>query len=69
MTKILDNVTIETFSDAVRQGNIQPGQRFAIILDAEPNRPKLADIAQRMRKTAAAQGLTTEIFDAILAQE
>ena len=66
--KVLEGVTIETLPDAIRQGNIQPGQRFSIVLDAPPERPKLADIAAKMRKTAVARGLTTEIFDAILAQ-
>lgn len=67
--KVLEGVTIETLPDAIRRGNIQPGQKFSIVLDVPPpERPKLADIAAKMRKTAAARGLTTEIFDAILAQ-
>ena len=70
MTKVLEDVTIETFPEAIRQGKIQPGQRFAIVLEGEPEprRPKLADIAAKMRATAAARGMTTEVFDAILAQ-
>jgi hypothetical protein len=70
MSKILEGVTLETFPEIVRQCRIQPGQRFAIVLDADqqPERPKLADIAARMRATAVARGMTTEIFDTILAE-
>ena len=69
MSKVLEGVTIETLHEAIRQGNIQPGQRFSIVIDGSgPVRPKLADIAARMRQTAVAKGLTTEIFDAILTQ-
>jgi hypothetical protein len=68
MSKVIEDVTIETLSEAIRQGNIQPGQRFSILLDAPAaKRTKLADIAANMRRTAAARGLTTEIFDEILA--
>ncbi len=70
MAKILEGVTLETLPKAIEQGNIQPGQRFSIVLDEgpQPGRPKLADIAARMRATATARGMTTEIFDSILAQ-
>jgi hypothetical protein len=36
--------------------------------EREPPRPKLAEIAAKMRATAAAHGMTTEIFDALLTQ-
>lgn len=70
MTKILEGVTLETLRDAIEQGQIQPGQRFSIVVEdgQPPPRPKLADIAACMRATAAARGLTTEIFDALIAQ-
>ncbi len=70
MSKVLEGVTIETFPEVVRQSRIRPGQRFAIVLEGEPEpqRPSLAEIAAKMRATAAARGMTTEIFDAILAQ-
>ncbi len=69
MSKVLEGVTIETLPEAIEQGGIKPGQRFSIVLeDAPTSRPKLADIAARMRAAAAARGLTTEVFDALLAQ-
>ncbi len=70
MSTVLEGVTIETFSEAVQQGKIQPGQRFDIILEGDRpvKRPKLAEIAAKMRATAAAHGMTTEIFDSILAR-
>jgi hypothetical protein len=69
VSKVLEGVTIETFGQVVREANIRPGQRFSIVLDgARPARPKLADIAAKMRATAEASGLTTEIFDTIIAQ-
>ena len=69
MSKILEGITLETFPEVVRQGEIRPGQRFAIVLEggATP-RPSLTDIAARMRETAVARGMTTEVFDAIIAQ-
>jgi len=77
MSKVLEGVTIETFSEAIERGEIKPGQRFAIVLDNDDpeqegqrsRRPKLAEIAAKMRATAAARGMTTEIFDALLAQK
>ncbi len=71
MGKILEGVTIETLPEAVREGPIRLGQRFAILLDDKrgPRRPTLSEIADRMRATAQANGMTTEIFDAILARD
>ena len=71
MSKVLENVTIETFPEAARKADIKPGQRFSIVLDddGQPPRQSLADIARRMRATADARGLTTEVFDTILARE
>jgi hypothetical protein len=68
MNKVLEGVTIESFTQAVRRGRIKPGQRFSIVLDGERPQPTLAEIAEKMRATAAARGMTTEIFDALLAQ-
>jgi len=70
MSKVLEGVTLETFPEVVKQCRIQPGQRFAIVLEADqqPERPKLTDIAAKMRATAVTRGMTTEIFDAILAE-
>jgi hypothetical protein len=71
MSKVLEGVTIETFPEVARQSQIRPGERFAIVLggEPEPHRPSLAEIAATMRATAAARGMTTEVFDAILAQK
>jgi hypothetical protein len=71
MSNMLEGVTIETFPEVVRQSRIQPGQRFAIVLEegSKPHQPSLADIAAAMRATAAARGMTTDVFDTILAQK
>ncbi|HLY56203.1 MAG TPA: hypothetical protein VKS60_11645 [Stellaceae bacterium] len=71
MNKILKNVTIETFTEAARKANIQPGQRFSIVLEDSSRAPRqrLADIASKMRATVVARGLTTEVFDALLASD
>jgi hypothetical protein len=70
MSKVLEGVTIETFPEVARTSQIRPGQRFAIVLEGkpEPRRPRLAEIAEKMRATAAARGMTTEVFDAIIAK-
>jgi hypothetical protein len=70
MSKILEGVTLETFPEIARKSQIRPGQRFAIVLEdnAETQRPRLTEIAEKMRATAAARGMTTEIFDDILAK-
>jgi hypothetical protein len=58
-------------AELARRG-VSPDEHVTVTIDpdeqvrAEP--PKLAEIAARMRATAAARGLTTEIFDALLAQ-
>lgn len=71
MSKVLEGVTIETFPEVARQSQIRPGQPFAIVLgdEGEPRRPSLAEIAATMRATAAARGMTTEVFDVILARK
>jgi len=69
MAKILEAMTLDTVSDALRKAGIRPGQRFSITVDeSTPPRLKLRDIAQRMRATAVARGMTTEIFDTLIAQ-
>jgi len=69
MSKVFEGVTLETLPDALRKGGIKPGQRFSIVVDGlQTERPKLADIAGKMRAAAAARGLTTEIFDTLLTQ-
>ena len=57
MSKLLEGVTIETFPKVARQSRIRPEQ------------PKLAEIATTMGVTAAERGMTTEVFDAILARK
>ena len=71
MGKVLEGLTIESFSEAVRRGQIRPGQRFSVVLDEEARsaRPGLTEIASRMRAIAAARGMTTEIFDRIIAED
>jgi len=61
----------EVAAELARRG-VSPDERVTVTIgpdgQARADRPKLADIAARMRATAAARGLTTEIFDALLAQ-
>jgi hypothetical protein len=69
MTKLLKDVTLETLPDRLRASGVKPGQRFSIVLDPAPAPQTLAALATRMRATAASRGMTTEIFDALLARE
>jgi hypothetical protein len=71
MSHIIEGVTIETFPDAVKHGHIQPGQRFSILIEEKSlsGVPSLVEIAARMRATAEARGMTTEIFDRIIADK
>jgi hypothetical protein len=69
MAKTLEGVTLDTVSDALRKEGIRPGQRFSITVDASSETQlSFAEIAERMRATAVARGLTTEIFDTLIAQ-
>ncbi|HEX4111081.1 MAG TPA: hypothetical protein VH020_00960 [Stellaceae bacterium] len=69
MAKTLEGMTLDTVSDALRKEGIRPGQRFSItVADSSETQTSFAEIAERMRATAMAQGLTTEIFDTLIAQ-
>ena len=71
---VLNAEVIETTAGGVaaelaRRG-VDPDKRVTVTIESPQDSPrsKLADIASRMRRTAAKRGLTTEIFDAILAK-
>jgi len=65
MDTVIRDVTSETVNQAFASNpGIKPGEAFSIVVvDAAQPRPRLADIAAKMRATAAAKGLTQEIFD------
>jgi precorrin-4 methylase len=70
--QVIETTAGEIAAELARRG-IRPDAPVTVTIDAEAEtssskRPTLAEIAARMRATAAAQGLTTEIFDALLAQ-
>jgi hypothetical protein len=63
--------TIETTAGELARRGVKPDERIVVSFEATAAasaRPKLAEIAARMRQTAVARGLTTEVFDDILAQ-
>lgn len=68
---VFETTAGEVAAELARRG-IRPDERVRVMnVDTEaqrPDRPKLADIAARMRATATMRGLTTEIFDALIAQ-
>lgn len=70
-TEVIETTAGEVAAELARRG-VKPDERVTVTLDATasgvPGRPSLTDIAARMRATAAERGLTTEIFDSILAQ-
>jgi hypothetical protein len=69
MAKTLEGMTLDTVLEALRAQGIRPGQRFSIIVDeASAARPTLTEIADRMRATAVSRGMTTDIFDKLIAQ-
>ncbi len=61
----------EVAAELARRG-IGSGERVTVTIDpaeeARSDRPTLADNAARKRASAVARGLTTEIFDALLAR-
>lgn len=71
MDTIIRDVTLETVNQAIQsKAGIKPGENFSIVVvDSAQPRPRLTDIAARMRATAAAKGLTQEIFDRIMNQQ
>ena len=68
MDMLIRDVTLETVNQAIASSaGIKPGEHFdVLVVDIAQSRPRLADIAARMRATAAARGLTEEIFDSIM---
>jgi hypothetical protein len=71
METIIRDVTLDTVNQAIQsKAGIKPGENFSIVVvDSTQPRPRLADIAARMRATAAAKGLTQEIFDRIMSPQ
>ena len=67
--EVIETTAGEAAAELARRG-IHPTKRVKIMIDGEQGsaRPGLSDIAARMRATAAARGLTTEIFDRLLKQ-
>jgi len=65
---VIETTAGEAASELARRG-VRPEQRVTIMLDERWVRPRLAVIAARMRATAAAKGLTTEVFDSLIAQD
>jgi hypothetical protein len=70
-TEIIETTAGQVVAELERRG-VKPDERVTVTVEAQVAtaavRPSLAEIAARMRKTAAARGLTTEIFDKLLAQ-
>jgi hypothetical protein len=68
MDTVIRDVTLETVNQAIaNHAGIKPGEHFDVVV--VDTRPRLADIAAKMRSTAVAKGLTEEIFDNILNQQ
>lgn len=69
-TEVIETTAGQVAAELSRRG-VKPDERITVSFEATAAasaRPKLAEVAARMRSTAAARGLTTEIFDAILAR-
>jgi hypothetical protein len=68
MAKTLEGMTLDKVTDGLRKEGIRPGQRFRITFDeSNAPRPRLAETAKQMRATAVSRGMTTEIFDRLIA--
>lgn len=66
---VIETTAGEAAFELARRG-VRPEQRVTIVLEDERQaRPRLAIIAARMRASAAANGLTTDVFDALIAQD
>ena len=68
--EVIETTAGEVAAELTRRG-VKPDERVTVTVEtgaAAAARPSLAEIAARMRKTAAARGLTTEIFESPLAQ-
>jgi hypothetical protein len=68
-SEVIETTAGEAAAELARRG-IDPTKRVTIMIDGEQGSapPGLSVIAARMRATAAARGLTTEIFDRLLKQ-
>jgi hypothetical protein len=65
---VIETTAGEAAAELIRRG-VRPEQRVTIVLKEKRfERPRLAVVAARMRATAAAKGLATEVFDDIIAQ-
>jgi hypothetical protein len=67
---VIETTAGEVAAELARRG-VAPGERVTVRIGGDetataPARPKLAEIAARMRITAVAQGLTVDIFDELL---
>jgi|SwirhisoilCB3_FD_contig_31_15360577_length_366_multi_3_in_0_out_0_1 hypothetical protein len=68
--EVIETTAGEVAAELARRG-VKPNERVTVTLEAQTasrERSSLAEIAARMRETAAARGLTTEAFDKLLAQ-
>ena len=68
--EVIETTAGEVAAELARRG-VKPNERVTVTLGAQTasrERSSLAEIAARMRETAAARGLTTEAFDKLLAQ-
>lgn len=65
MDMVIRDVTLETVNQAIaNKAGIKPGEAFSVVVvDNTQPRRRLADIAARMRATAAARGLPPEDND------
>ncbi len=65
---VIETTAGEAAAELARRG-VRPDERVTIVLEKDRRaRPSLAVIAARMRATAVAKGLTTEVFDALIAR-
>lgn len=65
MDTVIRDVTLETVNQAIAsKAGIKPGEAFSVVVvDNTQPRRRLADVAARMRATAASRGLPQEVSD------
>jgi len=65
MSREISGVTLRTLPDAVRQANLQPDQKFTIVIETDEERKtrvlrRMGELADKATAIAQADGIVTD---------